>query len=250
MYNFLKLKCTKTYPLFVKPDLLLTVKDLLFVLKDTYAGTMLDEYQASDAFQPIVDAASGHYRYAPAWGKSRIIGCPQTIASWVVQCRSFLPDALGGLFWAGIAATAACPHIPFYACNYTTPQAYQRGERGEQSHYLKDSAYWKFENIGNLMNLFYQVSADVVLPTWSDMEDRWFSMQPWIEQTALSMQKQDPALMADFLTDYSNGLALQALEKADELLEILYTRFALVNNPQTGRAYEDPKSWRRDGAVY
>jgi dipeptidase len=241
---------SKIYPLFVKPDQLLTPQDLFGVLKDTYENTPLDEYREMGSFRPIVDIDSGHYRYAPAWGRSRIIGCPQTIASWVVQCRDFLPNAIGGVIWAGLAATAACAHIPFYACTTRTPRAYQLGESGPGSRYMKESAYWKYETISNLMNLFYQVAADVVRPEWEAMETLFFALQPQIEQTALSLLKQDPKLSAEFLTGYSNGLALQALEKADEIIETLYTRYALVNNPQTSRAYEDPKTWRKDATVY
>lgn len=241
---------SKSYPLFVKPDLLLTPRDMLMVLKDTYAGTELDEYGQNISCPNIVDPATGHYRYAPAWNKSRVIGCPQTIASWVVQSREFLPNAIGGLFWAGLAATAAGPHMPFYACNTETPHAYQLGDCGANSHYIKDSAYWIFETIGNLMNLFYQVSVDVVRPEWDAFEENLFALQPSIEKTALELHKNNPSLAAAFLTTYSNGVALQALEKADEMIGNLYTRFALVNNPQTSRAYEDPKQWKKDGAVY
>lgn len=241
----------KEYPLFLKPDRKITPADILEVLKDYYQGTELDEYGALDHQYPtLVDAESGHYRYSPAWCKSRIIGCAQTITSWVTQSRNWLPDAVGGVLWAGLAATASSPHIPFYAHNTRTPREYQIGDAGDQSVYLPDSAYWLYENIGNLMNLFYQGTVDLVKPVWTAFDRRSFDMQPLVEEAAQKKYKEDPQAAVEFLTAYSNGVALDALETGRDMLSKLFTRIALVNNPQTSRAYEDPKDWQGSGVIY
>ena len=241
----------KEYPLFLQPDKKLTPDDLLAVLKDTYSGTELDEYGAQEKdFPTIVDPDSGHYRYSPAWSKSRVIGCTQTITSWVTQSRAWLPDAIGGLLWAGLAAAASSPHIPFYACNKRVPDAYQIGDSGDTSVYLPDSAYWLFENIGNLMNLFYQGTVDLVKPVWTSFDKRSFRHQTVVEEAALNLYQQNPLLSAEYLTSYSNGVALEALEEGKQMLGRLFTRLALVNNPQTSRGYEDPKNWKGGGVIY
>jgi dipeptidase len=242
---------TQEYPLFLQPDRKLTPADLLMVLKDYYEGTDLDEYGAlDDQYPTIIDPMTGHYRYAPAWCKSRIIGCSQTITSWVTQSRSWLPNEIGGLLWAGLAAAATSPHLPFYASNTRTPEAYQKGDAGDASVYRSDSAYWLFENISNISNLFYQGTLDLVRPVWKDFDDRLFTMQPCVEETAVNLYRHDPAQAVEYLTTYSNGVALQALETGQTMLGQLFTRLALVNNPQTSRGYEDPKSWKGSGFIY
>lgn len=242
---------TKEYPLFNKPAHPLTPADMLNVLKDYYQGTELDEYAPLDEQYPsIVDPVTGHYRYAPAWCKSRIIGCSQTITSWVTQSRAWLPNELGGLIWAGLAATASSPHLPFYAHNTRTPHPYQIGDSGDNSIYKPDSAYWLYETIGNLMNLFYQGSVDLVKPEWAAFDERLFKTQPSVEEAAAKLYAQDPALAVEYLTTYSNGVALEALEKGKAILAQLLTRIALVNNPQTSRGYEDPKTWKASGIIY
>jgi dipeptidase len=242
---------SKEYPLFVKPDRKISVADILEVLKDYYGGTELDEYGAQDAqYSTIVDGPSGHYRYSPAWCKSRIIGCPQTITSWVTQSRAEMPDAIGGLLWAGLAAAATSPHLPFYAHNTRTPRVYQIGDAGDNSVYLPDSAYWLFENIGNLMNLFYQATVGLVKPAWKEFDQRQFANQAPVEQSALRLYQQDPAAAVEFLTSYSNGIAAEAFARGQEILGQIYTRMALLNNPQTSRAYEDPKNWKASGVIY
>jgi dipeptidase len=242
---------TKEYPLFVRPDRKLTPADLIHVLKDYYAGTELDEYGAEDANYPtLVDPVSGHYRYAPIWCKSRVIGCAQTITSWVTQSRSWLPNAIGGLIWAGISAAPNSPHLPFYAGNTRTPRPYQIGDAGDNSVYRPDSAYWMYETLGNLMNLFYQGTVDLVKPVWSAFDERAFKAQNSVEETAIKLYQQDPAMGIEYLTTYSNGIALEALEVGKNMLGQIYTRLALVNNPQTARGYEDPKTWEASGTIY
>ncbi len=242
---------TKEYPLFVKPDRKLTPEDLINVLKDTYEGTELDEYRVQDEQYPtMIDPHTGHYRYSPAWCKSRIIGCAQTITSWVTQSRDWLPDEIGGLLWAGLAATAASPHLPFYACNTRTPIEYRTGLAGNSGAHMKESAYWLFEDIGNLMNLFYQGTEDLVKGVWCEYDRRLYSQQASVEETALKLYQEDPARAVEFLTTYSNGVAHDALEVGNAMLGKIFTRLALVNNPQTSRGYEDPKAWKGYGFIY
>jgi len=242
---------SKEYPLFLEPDEKLTVGKVLEVLKDYYQGTELDEYgPLDDKYTNIVDGETGHYRYSPAWCKSRILGCPQTVTSWVTQSRGWLPNEIGGVLWAGLAATASSPHIPFYAHNTRTPKMYQTGWSGDNSSYMPDSAYWLYENIGNLMNLFYQATVDLVKPVWTDFDQRSFDQQQVIEEAALKLYERNPALAKEMLTTYSNGLAHEGIEAGRDMLKKIYTRIALVNNPQTSRGYENPKDWKNTGFIY
>ncbi len=243
---------TKEYPLFVKPSHPLKPEDMINVLKDWYEGTELDEYtpQFENDNTTLVDPFTGRYKYSPIWCKSRVIGCQQTITSWVTQCRSWLPNGIGAVIWAGLTAAASSPHLPFYACNLTTPQAYQIGDSGDDSQYIEGSAYWLYENIGNIMNLFYQGTVDLVKPVWADFDRKSYEAQEGIEKIALEFYKQDSQKCAEFLTNYSCGVANNALDLGKKMLGDLFLRLAMVNNPQTSRGYEDPKSWQGAGTVY
>ncbi len=243
---------TQRYPLFVPATEKLAVRDLLNVLKDSYDGTFLDDYGAQEAAYPtVVDPETGHYRCAPAWSGSRIIGCPQTITSWVTQSRAHLPAPIGGVFWGGLAATAAGPHIPWYAQNTSVPRMYGIGEAGDAGRYQPDSAYWLFENIGNLMNLFYQGTVELVRPPWEAFEETLYRRQADLERWASELYKRRPDEAIQYLTDYSFGQACRAVEMARDMLGALWTRIALLNNPQTSRVYEPIQAWKDNaGAVY
>jgi len=243
---------TGWYPLFVPTTRKLTPGDLFSVLKDHYEGTDLDEYGAREGeFPTVVEPKSGRYRLAPAWCGSRVIGCPQTITSWVTQSRRDLSDAIGGVLWGGLAATATGPHVPWYCQNRRVPRAYGIADAGDGARYQADSAYWLYENVGNLMNLFYQGTVDLVRPRWEAFDDDLFARQAEVERTALALYADDPDAAIDYLTDYSCGVALRGIEVGQAMLEDLWTRIALLNNPQTSRVYEPVESWRdHAGAVY
>ena len=118
--------------------------------------------------------------------------------------------------------------------------------------YQADSAYWLFENIGNLMNLMYQGTVGLVRPRWEAFEDDLFARQADLERVAATLSadgKRDEAI--DVLTEYACGVAQYALEVGQEMLGDLFTRIALLNNPQTSRGYEDPTTWEdQAGSVY
>jgi hypothetical protein len=69
-----------------------------------------------------------------------------------------------------------------------------------------------------------------ILPVWQDFESRLFSVRADIEKTALTLYKKDKELARDFLTFYSNGLSLQALEMAKLLKKKLETQAAKTLN--------------------
>lgn len=237
-------EATKEYPFFIHPEQAITVEKLLSVLKDTYAETDLDENLKSQFSQDmIVDPTTGHYCYAPAWSRNRVIGCPQAIATWVTQSRNWLPDGIGGVIWAGLAASAAGPHIPFYASCMYTPDDFQRGNSDEKSEYMDNSAYWQFETIGNIMNLFYYGTRDLVIPVWEEFDRKNINNQETIEARALELFQQSREKSAEYLTIYSNQIAIKSLEMAHVMLRKLFTRIALLNNPQTNRVYQLPVEW-------
>lgn len=233
---------TKEYPLFLVPDRKLTPQDLLNVLKDHYQGTELDEYGAQDeAYPTVINQDTGRYRLAPGWGNSRVIGPAHSVVSWLTQSRDWLPGGIGGVFWSGLGRAWASPHIPWYACNTRTPKAFQLGDASaEGSRYMPDSAFWMFATAGNIVNLFYQGTVDLVRPVWERFDSRSFEMQERVEDAARSLWEQDPAQAAEYLTSYSNGLAREALEMAQDVLTNVLTRIAILNHPSAERSRAEP----------
>jgi len=245
-----------TYPLFVKPDRRLTPKDALALFTDHYQGTRYDHYGANAskyrpttspmiASEKTVEESPFHingqrqYQLAPIWGTERIIGTARSVTNWCAQLRSWMPNPVGGLLWAGIGEGATCGRIPWYVGITETPEPYTIGtrttplERTPDAINLYDdrSAFWVFRVVTNLVNLFYTATKDEVIPVWRAWEDKLFKLQPAMEKVALELHERDPDLAIDFLTSYSCGKAVEALEMARKMTARLHSIIAHYNAP-------------------
>jgi dipeptidase len=222
------------FPLFVQPDWKLTPKDLLNVLRDHYQGTKYDlyaqnhdEYKYSRMFTNI----KRQYQLSPSWNTERPIGISRSITNWVAQLRSWLPNPIGGVLWGGIAASWANAHVPWYVGIQKTPEMYNIGTNDPEGHgkYEANSAYWAFETVTSLVNLFWRNTIDEVLPVWEAWEDKLFAVQPVFEKAALELYENNPGLTTEFLTNYSCSKGLEAVKMAREMVPHLITIIASKN---------------------
>jgi len=233
---------SRDYQLFWEPDNKLDINDILGVLKSYYAGTDMDEYKDGDEeFRFNINSETGRYRLAPAWGKARLIGCPNQSTSWVCKIRGDLPKPLQATIWIGLGSAPSVPHVPYFALSEKVPPQYQKGWALEDNRYEKDSAYWLYTNISNLKNLFYQPLVDVVNETWADFEGRAQEHHAQLLQRACC--ETDPEGVVRMITDFAYQHALEAYQMGEDLMEEVFTRIALLNNPHTVLQYQDPKKW-------
>lgn len=199
---------SRIYSLFVKPDKKLTTKDFLALFNDYYQGTPYNEYgQRNAEFKTPVarnnvttykqrgcDPAfqindQRQYQLAPEWGTERLIGTAKASTTWCAQLRSWMPNPIGGLLWAGLSQGSTTGHIPLYSGMTSMPKPYIIGTNtrvngGHSGTYDDQSAYWVFREVSNLVNLFYTATKDKVIPVWRAWEDKLYQSQPFIEQAA------------------------------------------------------------------
>jgi dipeptidase len=199
---------TFNHPLTLKPDKKITIWKLIEILRDYYQGTPFDTSKQ-------MNLVSGE--------KERAIGVFNTVHTDVIQLRRDLPVEIGAVLWGGLSASLTTSYVPYYFGVKEIPTAYQIAT----PKFDIRSAYWHFRGLAVLLEFHLSHLGDEILPVWQDFETRMFSLQTIIEETALTLYKKDKDLALDFLTFYSNGLSLQALEIAKSLkikLERLTTR--------------------------
>jgi dipeptidase len=252
------------FPVFVKPDEKITPKDFLMMLTDHYQGTPYDLYGVNKhKYKSTVSAMrtgrgvtgedahqvdlprfeineNRQYQLAPIWGKERLIGTARAATTWCAQLRSWMPNPIGGVLWAGLSEGATSGRLPWYVGMTKTPEPYTIGIQKEGpiaskpflgSIYNEESAFWVFRVVTNLVNLFYTATKGEVIPVWRKWEDKLYELQPVVEKAALALYKEDPKLAVEFLTSYSNSKALEALEMAREMTVRLHTIIAHYNAP-------------------
>jgi dipeptidase len=237
------------YPLWIKPDAKLSVADVMALMRDHYEGTDFDMTRGLDAgpfktpnrWRPISWEVDGK-QYS--W--ERPISTQQTGFSFVSQSRSWLPDAIGGVYWYGLDDTFTSVYVPLYAGIDRVPPSFTRGSLDQFSW---DSAWWVFNFVANIANLKYSYMIRDIQAVQSELEDRFLAMQPVVEKAALELADSDPTLMKEYLTQYSVSAGEEVVRRWKELGEFLLTKYndgyvAGEEGQPVERGY--PEEWLRE----
>jgi dipeptidase len=124
--------------------------------------------------------------------------------------------------WAGLAAAPTTAFVPYYFGIKEVPVQFKTAG----PKYDDQSAFWIFRDLTILVQPHFERLIDVVLPVWQGVEGKLFSMQESVDRSALELYKKDKDAAREFLTFYSNGLALQVLDTAKQLAGKLKTGIA------------------------
>lgn len=144
-------RASRPYPATATPDKKVSVADLAAAMRSYYEGT---------AFDQTVGLASGawgtpdHVAGGSAGGKvkgnwERTIGLYRTSDSYIVQSRSWLPDATGGVLWWGPHAAPYTVYVPFLSGARALPDA----TLGHPAMLNKSSLFWGVRYLANIAQL-------------------------------------------------------------------------------------------------
>ena len=238
----------KPYPLWIKPDDKLALADVFALMRDHYEGTDYDMTRGIDA---------GPYGTPNRWRPmtwmvdsveyvwERPISTQQTGFSFVSQSRSWLPDAIGGVYWYGVDDTYFTCYIPLYCSINDIPESFTVGSLRQFSW---ESAWWIFNLVSNYAHLKYSYMIQDIQAVQSDIEGTFIALQPSVDKTALDLAESDHELMIRYLTDYSVSHGELVVSRWRELAEHLLTKYndGYVKN-ENGRPCEKgyPESWLR-----
>ncbi len=191
------------YPLFIKPDAPLAVSDVMSLMRDHYEGTPYDMTKGLDA-GPF--GTPYRYRELPfnvdraTYMWERPISTQQAGFVTVSQSRKGMPDGVGGVTWFTPDDASTSCFTPFYCGITALPAPYLKGD---YKKFEWDSAWWVSNLVSNLCYDRWSRIAPDVQAAQSRREADLLKMQPVIEEAAAKLGSTDPALMREFLTNYS-----------------------------------------------
>ena len=242
-------------PFSVKSDRKIDVREVLAYYRQTYEGTEIDVTRnllvpqsnrgrrGSDtrAAQPTMVKSA----YANPWmsseemrlynalepdvtGSQRQIAIARCSYSQILQCRSWLPDGIGGVAWFSFDNPGQSPRIPIFAGVLELPESF---EMCAQRRFTADSACWSFRRANKLAMIKWGTTRRYMEEAIAEFEDKAFAELPLIEQKALEIyQSEDsdgePIKYREFLTKYTNDFAHAAMVKWWELGDFYWTLFA------------------------
>ena len=208
---------SENFPLSVKPEKKLTVKDVLDIFRDTYQGTSYDmtrgliQVDSKGQVSPSPVASPFMNRELMDLLKvqpERTIACKRATYLQITQSRSWLPDAIGGVVWLGYDNPVTTPHTPFYCGITRMPDSYMVDGR---SRFRRDCAWWAFRTVSQMALFRWRPMSQTIARVWSPIEEKAFAEQARIEEEALLLYKQSPAKAREFLTSYCVKMAEDAV---------------------------------------
>ena len=92
--------------------------------------------------------------------------------------------------------------------------------------YRLDCAWWAFRTVSKLVTFRYQEMKEEAARVWRQLEDKAFDEQAAIEAEALKLYKENPEKAKDFLTNYCQQQAEQAVADYWKLAGELWVKYS------------------------
>ena len=221
-------KGAEVMPLYVKPDRLLSVRNMQDMMRDHFEGTPYDMTQDPGAKNYF----GVPYRYRPMEFKvdsvtychERAIATQQTGFVFCTQMRSWLPDPVGGIIWFGVDDANTAVFVPMYCCINEVPDCFREG-KGDLYTFDFDAAFWVNNLIANQCYHRYSQMIPDVRRVQKGLEDAFEAQQPQVEAKAAAIYKNNPAEAVEFLTNYSVNSSQDYLHKYQKLAQYLFVKF-------------------------
>jgi dipeptidase len=228
----------ENYPFSVKPDKLVTKNKLVEIFKDYYEGTdfnMVKDITVADENGKVIISplANPHMPYDMnkmlringgwGWRGERTIARWYTMYATIIQCRDWLPDAIGGVVWLAMDNVATSIYIPVYCCVEDLPEPYKAPGR---DGYTTESAWWAFNRLGTLAAQRWGDMRHDVDAVWLPWQQELFDEQILVEKKASELYSpKKPNEAIQYLTQYSKKWGNKVVEKAWRLGDFLWTKY-------------------------
>jgi dipeptidase len=196
---------TNRLPLWIKPDSLVSLKEVMAAMRDHYEDTELDMRN---------DLGAGPfgcpYRWRPMeftvdgvkYLHERAVATQQTGYSFVAQSRSWLPDPCGGIFWFGVDDADGCVYTPLFCGITSVPESYRTGN-GSMIRWSDSSAYWTFSQLNNFAYSRYNVIHPEIENYQNELEDLFIYEIAKLDSITPSLLRNDPDGTLRLITEFS-----------------------------------------------
>jgi dipeptidase len=178
------------FPFSVKPDVKLSARDVMALTRDKSQGT---------EFDPVRGLRGGPFQNPNYFKGTRLISVPNVEYTTLTQCRSWLPDPVGGIVWVALGAQDTSCYIPFYAGATELPKSFGIGD-----HFVlnRDSARWAFDYVDFHVQVAYNAAIEDVKAAQKTWEDGALDRIPEIDARAAELYKKKPKEALRYLTGY------------------------------------------------
>ena len=234
-------------PLSVKPEQNVSLADMNRLLRETYEGTEWDmtkdmmvtkkikdkdgterdtiyksplaqNWMTNDMFE-FLNAQRGEKKIE----KQRTISVVWCAYSFVIQCRDWLPDEVGGVCWWSEDNPGESPRVPLFAGMTDVPESFKVcGHK----RYRPDAALWTYRRTNRLAQVSWGHGRKLIEPAVLSFEQKAADEMPLIENKVSALIREGKKDEAQaYLTRYSFDFIYSTLRCWEEMEGQLWHKF-------------------------
>lgn len=232
-------------PLWIKPDHKVDIHEVMQLTRGHYEGTPMDMTQGVGAGPygcpyrslPLRWDFEGH-RYV----NERPVSTQQTGFSLIAQCRSWLPNKVGGILWFGVDDTYSTVYCPLYCGITESPECFRHGN-GSLSTYSPTSAFWLFNRVANFA---YGRYRDMIVDIQAAQQELETSFINEVAQFDALAANTTGATLDSLETDFSSRMAQRMMNRWNLLDQYLLMKYmdGIAREDREGRLVISPKSFQ------
>ncbi|MDA3865600.1 MAG: C69 family dipeptidase [Salinivirgaceae bacterium] len=224
------------YPFSVKPEKKMSYADIMDFQRSVFEGTIYDMTSDPDWY---IIGKDGKAELSPLatpfptmpMRKLLDINWRRNVArggfGMVAQLRSWLPDAIGGIYWVYLDNEYVAPYVPIYA-GVTEINPLYKTYNPDQ--YSEKSARWAYDFVDNLMYLKWQNAWKDVKPVRDSLESTTAKAMVELEAEAAKLYKRNPDKAKALLTEFVWNTMEAYVEEYKKLRNLLLVKY--TNNKQ------------------
>lgn len=212
-------------PISVKPEKPVSATDISRMLRQTYEGTEWDvtknlkvavKQKGSEKTDTIISPVANPWMMRDEMAmlngirkdvvaNNRNIAVPQCAYSTVIQLRSWLPDAVGGVAWFAFDNPGQSPRIPIFCGVNDLPASFKVCG---QHRYREDAAIWTYRRANKLATVKWGTTRKMIERQLSYFDEKGERELPFVEsQYAEILKNQGKEAAQAFLTGYTADYA-------------------------------------------
>ena len=201
------------FPFSVKPDAKLSARDVMALTRDKSEGTVFD---------PVRGLRGGPFKNPNYYKGTRLISVPNVEYTTLTQCRSWLPDPIGGIVWVALGAQDTSCYVPFYAGATEIPKSFGIGD-----HYVlnRDSARWAFDYVDFHVQVAYSAAIEDVKAARKTWEDGALERIPEVDARAAELYKKNPKEAVRHVTGFGLNNATNVVNAWWKLGDDLWVKY-------------------------
>lgn len=226
------------YPFSIKPNKLLSVPDVMAFQRSTFTGTIYDKEMAPGWYIPSDSGTlersvlttpfpTIETRKLLKINRRRNVARARGEYGMVAQLRSWLPDAIGGIYYVYVDNAFTSAYVPIYAGVSDVAECYKRWDREK---FDENSIRWCVDFVDNLLYLRWQDAVKDLHAVRDPFEQQFFDDQAAVDTKAVELLSKSPEKGKAYLTTVTIDRMNQVHKMFQDLRITLIEKY--TNNKQ------------------